>query len=247
VIQNLLFIGHRGTRIDFDENTIIAFEMAILAGANYIEFDVRKSKDEKLIVIHDSALERTTNGEGLLKNYNYKEIKQFKTRLNNYHIPLLSDVLGRFAGKTKFIIELKEVGIGEKIIELVYKKNLMKDCIFSGRILSELINIKNLVPESLICYNITKGKGLKLKEFFNLAVKRELPLNFDMVNLNSHLINPQFIEICRKNNILALAWDFIEYLNPLERIKRFVEMGIDGILFDNYQNIEIAKRWLNND
>jgi len=244
VIQNLLLIGHRGTRINFDENTIIAFEMAILAGANYIEFDVRKSKDEKLIVIHDSTLERTTNGTGLLKNYNYKELKQFKTDLNKSHIPLLSEVLGKFAGKTKFIVELKEVGVGERIIKLIYKQNLIKDCVFSGRILSELTNIKNRAPESLICYNITKGKGLKLEEFFSLGEKRELPLNLDMVNLSSHLINPQFINICHKNNILALTWDFIDYHNPVERIKRFVEIGIDGILFDNYKNIKVVKEWM---
>ena len=43
----LLFIGHRGTRANTDENTVEAFKKALEFGANWVEFDVRKTKDEK--------------------------------------------------------------------------------------------------------------------------------------------------------------------------------------------------------
>ena len=84
MISNFLFIGHRGTRVDFDENTILAFKKAIEYKANYIEFDVRKTKDRKLVVLHDSTLNRTTDGSGLLKDFNYKEIRAFKTVKHQY-------------------------------------------------------------------------------------------------------------------------------------------------------------------
>ncbi|MBY8979897.1 MAG: hypothetical protein KGD72_05875 [Candidatus Lokiarchaeota archaeon] len=42
-----LFIGHRGTIVDYDENTLEAFDIAIKAGANCIELDVRRTKDRK--------------------------------------------------------------------------------------------------------------------------------------------------------------------------------------------------------
>ena len=47
-----LFIGHRGTLVDYDENTLEAFDIAIKSGANCIELDVRRTKDRKLIVFH---------------------------------------------------------------------------------------------------------------------------------------------------------------------------------------------------
>ena len=77
---NFKYIGHRGTRVGFDENTISAFEKVIDYGANYIEFDVQKTKDGKLIILHDYSLERTTNGSGLLREYTYQEIKNFRTK-----------------------------------------------------------------------------------------------------------------------------------------------------------------------
>jgi len=58
------------------------------------------------------------------------------------------------------------------------------------------------------------------------------------------MITQEFIEICHKNDILALSWDFVKYENPFNIIKRLIEMGIDGILFDNYKNIKLTKHWL---
>ncbi len=75
---DFLFIGHRGTRTDFDENTIDAFKKAIEYGSNYIEFDVRKTKDGKFIIFHDSTLDRTTTSSGLLKNYNFEDLLDFQ-------------------------------------------------------------------------------------------------------------------------------------------------------------------------
>lgn len=242
----MLFIGHRGTRVGFDENTIEAFEIAIKSGADYIEFDIRKSKDNKLIIIHDPSIDRTTNGKGLLKNFTYAEIQTFKTVLSGNYIPLLSEVLEKFKGKSKFIIELKEVGIRKYLIGLINEKKIFKDCIFSGRILKELNFIKSRIPQSKICYNISKGQDLSFKEFLNLGKYKKLTFIPDMINLNSHLITPRFIDVCHKNDILALTWDFMDYLNPIEIIKKIVKMGIDGILFDNYININIIKNWLSN-
>ena len=105
--RNFLFIGHRGTRIS-DENTIYAFNKALKYGAEYIEFDVRKTKDNKLIIIHDATLERTTKGSGLIKNLTYNDISKYKTKRNSSKIPLLSDVLEKFKDQIKFMIELKE-------------------------------------------------------------------------------------------------------------------------------------------
>ena len=53
-----IYAGHRGTLVDYDENTLEAFEIALKSGANYIEFDVRKTNDNELIVFHDSSVDR---------------------------------------------------------------------------------------------------------------------------------------------------------------------------------------------
>ena len=79
-------IGHRGTRTDFDENSLIAFERAVENNANYIEFDVRMSKDDEIVVLHDSTINRTTNGSGKIKNMSLPEIKKYKLKMNEGQI-----------------------------------------------------------------------------------------------------------------------------------------------------------------
>ena len=56
-------IGHRGAKGHEPENTIASFEKAIKLGCDYVELDVHLA-DEELFVIHDSSVDRTTNGSG---------------------------------------------------------------------------------------------------------------------------------------------------------------------------------------
>ncbi|MFX1308323.1 MAG: glycerophosphodiester phosphodiesterase [Promethearchaeota archaeon] len=241
--SEFLYIGHRGTRTDFDENTIKAFKKAIEFGSNCVEFDVRKTKDGKLIIMHDSTLDRTTTGSGELKNINYGNIAEFKT-INHYEIiPLLSEVFDSLKSKTQFMIELKDNNIKDRVLEIVKNYNLLEHCIFSGRNLQELGQIKEVYPSSEICYNITKGLGFGIKEFLKFGKLKKLEIKPDLISLRSNYISREFIEICHKNSIKSLAWDFLSYTNPIFHIKSFINMGIDGILFDNHKNIAKIKRW----
>ncbi len=242
--SEILFIGHRGTRTSFDENTVEAFRKAIEFGAEYIEFDVRKTKDKELIILHDSSLNRTTNGSGKLKNFNYNEIKKYRTKNHKCAIPLLSEVLEELKGGIKFIIELKEDDLTDGILEIVNNFNIFEECIFSGRNLIDLQEIKKIYPKSRICYNLTKGVGFKIKDFLRLGRFKQLEFKPDLINLRSNLISSEFIEICHNNNIKSLAWDFISYKNPIFQIKSLINLGIDGILFDNHRNITKIKSWV---
>ena len=244
MIQDFLFIGHRGTRRSFDENTILAFKKAIEYGANYIEFDVRKTKDKKLIVIHDSTLKRTTNGSGLVKNLTHKEILNFRTKINLSTIPLLTDIFNELKGKIKFMIELKETNLIDDIVKIIIENDLLGDCIISGKYLTDLLEFKKNFPQSKICYNITNGQGLSLTEFLELSKDKIAKFKIDMISLKSSLASQEFIETCYMNEIISLSWDFLGYKNPLSKIKSLITLGVNGILFDNYNNIREIKKWL---
>ncbi|MBN1800730.1 MAG: glycerophosphodiester phosphodiesterase family protein [Candidatus Lokiarchaeota archaeon] len=238
--SNLLYIGHRGSLEKFEENTLIAFENALECGADYIEFDVRRTKDEKLVIIHDSNLERTTNGKGYIHLMDYNEILEFETKIGHFKIPLLIDVLEQFQGKIKFMLDLKTKGIWKDVIKYLLEKGLLKDCILSSRILEELIDFKFRYPEGLGCYNITKAIGFTYNKLLN---SKKIPEKIDMISLSSEKVNSKFIRICHDNNILALSWNFRQYSNPLRKIKKIIKKGIDGILFDNCCIIPVIKKW----
>ena len=94
--------GHRGSPKKAYENTLESFSAAISDGADFIEFDVRYSKDRKLIIHHNPDIDGN-----ILKETNYCDIVTISER-KGYRIPLLDDVLELCKGKIMLDIEIKE-------------------------------------------------------------------------------------------------------------------------------------------
>ena len=107
-------IGHRGAKglVAF-ENTIESFQKAIDVGCDGIEFDIRKTLDNKIIVHHDDHI-----NNNLIKNHTYDDLLEISHKIG-YHIPLLEEVLTKFKGKIYFDIEIKEYGYEEDVIKLI--------------------------------------------------------------------------------------------------------------------------------
>ena len=67
--------AHRGENGVFPENTVPGFLEAVRLGAAQIEFDVRRTKDDRLVIIHDATVDRTTNGKGAVAEMTFDEIR----------------------------------------------------------------------------------------------------------------------------------------------------------------------------
>lgn len=111
----LMLFGHRGAAGEAPENTLVGFEHAYkVAKVRCFELDVHLTKDNKLAVIHDGVLDRTTDGKGPIGDYSLGELKRFnagvlfKDRFAGSIIPSLNEVLAIYADSiTSFQIEIK--------------------------------------------------------------------------------------------------------------------------------------------
>jgi glycerophosphoryl diester phosphodiesterase len=74
--RRVLNIAHQGGEDEFPSNTLYAFKRAIRAGADMLELDVGVTKDDHVVVIHDTSVDRTTNGSGLISELTLQEIQQ---------------------------------------------------------------------------------------------------------------------------------------------------------------------------
>ena len=70
-----LVIGHRGAKALAAENTLQGIRSGASCRADYVELDVRLSKDGELILMHDESVDRTTNGRGLVQDMSLEELK----------------------------------------------------------------------------------------------------------------------------------------------------------------------------
>ena len=81
--QQVRFFSHRGGRMEYDENTISAFEASYKAGYRGYETDIRMTKDGKLVILHDSNLTRTTDTEGVVEGMTEAQIRKALTKKGN--------------------------------------------------------------------------------------------------------------------------------------------------------------------
>ncbi|MBQ8061684.1 MAG: glycerophosphodiester phosphodiesterase [Bacteroidales bacterium] len=78
--QQVRFFSHRGGRMEYDENTLSAFEASYKAGYRGYETDIRMTKDGKLVILHDSNLTRTTDTEGVVEQMTEAQIRKAFTK-----------------------------------------------------------------------------------------------------------------------------------------------------------------------
>ena len=74
--RRVLNIAHQGGEAEFPSNTMYAFEHSVKAGADMLELDVGVTKDNKVVVMHDTTLDRTTNGHGTIASHTLKQIRK---------------------------------------------------------------------------------------------------------------------------------------------------------------------------
>ncbi len=106
----VLIASHRGDATKAPENTIAAIEAAITSGAEIVEIDVRITQDGVLVVIHDTTLERTTNGTGNVVDRPLSYIQSLKTKdsngnLTEHGVPTLFEVMAFAKDKTVIFID----------------------------------------------------------------------------------------------------------------------------------------------
>ncbi len=118
--------AHRGASDTHPENTIEAFREAIRLGAQMIEFDVTLSRDGQLVLIHDSTVDRTTNGKGPVAKLTLEELKKLDAggwkdkRFAGVKMPTLDEALAMMPENIWLNVHLKETpGQAEKLAEQV--------------------------------------------------------------------------------------------------------------------------------
>ena len=123
-MQNKHFCAHRGLSALTPENTLPAFGAALALGADEIEFDVRLTKDHKLIVCHDPTLDRVSDGHGDVSDWTLAELKALNVGLKhdwNVGFCTPEEVFSRFANRITFNIHLKQPGPDGLIVRELLK------------------------------------------------------------------------------------------------------------------------------
>ncbi|MFL2519976.1 MAG: glycerophosphodiester phosphodiesterase family protein [Alphaproteobacteria bacterium] len=235
-------IGHRGLKNLCPENTLESFNKAFDTGLKYIELDVKVSKDQIPIILHDDSLERTTNHFGLPTDYNYNELKKldagayFYNKETNIIIPKLIDVLELCKKRNRSLnIELKpnkgfeKINV-KKVIEVINCYN-NTEMFFSSFDLESFIEISNQLPNSNRSFLIDTFNDYSLEQI----VKISSSYNSNICGLNISLLSQEIINIIKKANLLITVYS--DQNISLQEVEECFNLGVDSIFIDDLKDL----------
>jgi len=231
-------IGHRGVKNLCPENTLESINKAFDLGLSYIEVDVKVSKDEIPILLHDDTLDRTTNGNGLVVNFNYEDLikfdagEYFYNKKTDIFIPKLADVLKLCKIRNGNInIELKPNKSFEKInvhkIFELTKEIEDVEIFYSTFDLNSFIEISNLFLNSNRSFLLDSFDEYSLLDFISISEN----YNANICGLNIEIISKEIIEKIKEKNLLVTV--FSQNNISLIDAKECFNIGVDSIFIDD--------------
>ncbi|MFZ3070119.1 MAG: glycerophosphodiester phosphodiesterase family protein [Anaerolineaceae bacterium] len=153
-----LIFAHRGASALAPENTLAAFRLARQLGADGIELDVMLSADDRLVVIHDDTVDRTTNGSGKVAGMPYAALREldagahFGSAFRGEQLPTLTEVYEELGGKLLINVELKNYShpfdaLTRHVIALTERFNLQDSVLLSSFNPTNLSRARHINPK----------------------------------------------------------------------------------------------------
>jgi len=211
----MMIMGHRGAAALEPENTLRSIERAMEIGVDAVEIDVRLSRDRKLVVIHDSTVDRTTNGKGPVGNYALDDLKNLDAG-KGQTIPTLQEVMDLTGNKVRLVIELKEEGTEKKVVELV-KRNKLEDSVYVISFWHELVKTIKGIDSCIKTGVLLVGCPV------DTCVATQA--SAEALVMKYSFVNGYFVEIAHKEGLKVFVWN----IDDRHLLKPYVDMGVDGI------------------
>jgi glycerophosphoryl diester phosphodiesterase len=210
-----MIMGHRGAAALEPENTLLSITRAIEIGVDAVEIDVHLSNDNEIVVIHDSTLERTTNGKGPVSSYTLEELKKLDAGKGET-IPTLQEVVDLIAGKVTLVVELKEKGAEKGVVELI-KKNELHEAVYVISFWHELVHAVKDMDRSIRTGVLLVGCPV------DTCIATQA--SADALVMRYTFVNKRFVEIAHREGLKVFIWN----IDDPDFIKPYVDMNVDGI------------------
>ncbi|MFS0863941.1 glycerophosphodiester phosphodiesterase [Fredinandcohnia sp. 179-A 10B2 NHS] len=234
VSSHVYTIGHRGAAGYAPENTFAAFDKAIELKADFIELDIQMSKDGELVVIHDSTIDRTTNGSGEVRNLFLHELQKYDAG-NWFHptfryqrIPTLGQVLDRYSKEVRLLLELKDPelypGIERRLAKEIKKRHL--DQLTDDSIIVQSFNRTSIQKFHRLLPNIPKGV-LTITPFTSEQLS-QISKYCLYVNPYYPIADQEFIRLLQNHQLKSFVWG-VDSLDTFHEVRN---LEIHGVITD---------------
>ena len=212
----MILTGHRGAAKLEPENTLLSIQKAIDLGVDQIEIDVHLTHDQHLVVIHDTTVDRTTDGQGAIADFTLAEVKQLDAGKGE-RIPTLQEVMDIVRGKVILQIELKGPDTAEPVLLTVRQNSMENEVLLTSFVHDRLREAHRLNPNLRL--------GALWADPPPDACEQAIDMGAEAIHIQHLNIDTQLVQKAHAHGLQIRAW------NPdtVEEIQRVVDLGVDAI------------------
>lgn len=215
----MIVIGHRGAAALKPENTLAGYRFAVELGVDMIEGDVRMSRDGRAVIMHDSTVDRTTNGRGAVADQTFDELRRLDAG-DGERIPSLDEYLDlvRETG-IRALVEVKSRGALEACIDGILGRGLQEQAVLTGR-REWMAEAKSKHPGIAVG---VPGMGFAVEELDEIRA-----LGAEGVGIHTSRLSTEIVAACHDRGLTVRGW------NPVTResILETIQFGVDGVTTD---------------
>lgn len=239
--------AHRGASGHRPENTMEAFSLALEMGVRYLELDVHTSRDGHVVVIHDRTLERTTDGRGAVGDHLLSELKKLDAgyhfvpvggrepvfRGKGIRIPLLEEVLQEFPQALVNIeVKQKKPPMEEPLWEVLHRNGALDRVLLASEDGDTLRRLRARFGPG-VATGISREEGFRFVRWYLSGKRRPYRPEGQALQIPQRIkgfdyISKGFVEAAHGLGLEVHVWT----VNEAFRMKRFLELGVDGIITD---------------
>lgn len=235
--QRPVIVAHRGVPSLAPENTMASYRKAYELGADIIETDIQLTKDGEIVIMHDTTVDRTTNGKGAVKNLTLEQIRQldagskFSPEFQGEKVPTLREFLQEFKGKdVVLLIETKAKGLEQKMVEQIEEEGMTGQVLVQSFYADSVAATHQIKPEIGLGYLYSAASPTTEKARLIQAekiLKYGLMLN-STLNASEGSLNPEYMDYMRQRGMSTFNWTF----RSEGAFKHYLEEGGTGPITD---------------
>lgn len=229
-------VAHRGATAYSPENTIAAFDLAVDMKADYIEIDVQRSKDGELVLIHDTTVDRTTDGTGKVGDLTLEQLRSLDAgswkgeQFAGEPIPTFEEILDLYRGKIGILIELKAPelypGIEEQVAAALIERNLDKPQ--NEKIIIQSFNFESIKKMDQLLPQVPIGVLTSNRADTTLEALQEFSTYADWFNPSYGIVTEELVNQVHSLGMQIGSWT----VRSQEAADFLFEMGVDAIISD---------------
>ncbi|MFC4992965.1 glycerophosphodiester phosphodiesterase [Rubritalea tangerina] len=194
----LMVIGHRGCVGRAAENTLAAVKLAIEQGCRWVEVDVHLL-GERLVVIHDERVDRTTDGVGCIGDLGLDRLRELDAG-GGEKVPFIEEVLDVCEGKVGVNIELKGKGVAEAVVNMLEGRRWEDEVIvssFDWEMLKRVREMHDSVPIAVLFSKAREWEG---------AIQQALSLGARWVNPSLRALDKGWVRYAQGEGLMVAVY-----------------------------------------